>query len=155
MTDPKEEKAQTNAPAEESEERPILEDQIGRFPGRLAQVVGRSVRAFAKECGVAEGTLRRYLSGDRLPTLDRLYKIANAAGVSPAWLATGEGEMDWLAVIGPGGIHPAVVQHYIEKIERDMPSGVDPALKAKFIVEVCLQDPWSEVIISGQAKPPN
>lgn len=51
---------------------------------------GRSIRGFARECGLSEGVLRSYLRGDTFPTLDRLWAISAAAGVSVTWLATGE-----------------------------------------------------------------
>lgn len=51
---------------------------------------GESNRTFAERCDVSEGSLRRYLSGDTFPPLDTLEKIALAAGVSLAWLASGE-----------------------------------------------------------------
>ncbi|MDG4595524.1 MAG: helix-turn-helix transcriptional regulator [Candidatus Contendobacter sp.] len=77
--------------------RPILDErigrQIGRFGERLREVVGKeSVRSFARRAGMAEGTLRQYLSGRRYPDLDFLAAITSAADVSLLWLATGEGD---------------------------------------------------------------
>lgn len=46
-------------------------------------------RAFARSCGLSEGAIRSYLSGDTYPTLDRLEQIAAAAGVSAVWLGFG------------------------------------------------------------------
>jgi len=53
---------------------------------------GVSIRAFAERAGIAEGTLRNLISGG-VPRLDNVLRIADAAGVSAAWLATGEGQM--------------------------------------------------------------
>lgn len=67
---------------------------ISRFPERLRIAMeGRSIRGFARECGLSEGVLRSYLRGDTFPSLDRLGVLAVAAGVSDTWLATGEGPM--------------------------------------------------------------
>lgn len=61
------------------------------FPARFAGLVQRrGVRAFARTAGISEGVVRKYMNGESFPALDRLEKIANAAGVSLAWLATGE-----------------------------------------------------------------
>ncbi len=46
-------------------------------------------RAFARECGLSEGAIRSYLSGETYPTLDRLAQIAQAGSVDPMWLAFG------------------------------------------------------------------
>lgn len=47
---------------------------------------GASLRAFGKKCGLSEGALFSYLSGETYPTLDRLDAIAAASGRSPGWL---------------------------------------------------------------------
>ncbi|WP_454844554.1 helix-turn-helix domain-containing protein [Pseudomonas veronii] len=61
------------------------------FPARFAGLVQRrGVRAFARAAELSEGVVRKYMNGESLPTLDRLEKIARAAEVSLAWLATGE-----------------------------------------------------------------
>jgi len=61
------------------------------FPARFGKVVQRrGVRAFARSAELSEGVIRKYMNGESYPTLDRLEKIAIAAGVSLTWLATGE-----------------------------------------------------------------
>ncbi len=52
-----------------------------------------SIREFARKAGVSDASIRDYLRGKSFPSLDRLDAIAAAVGVSPAWLATGEGPM--------------------------------------------------------------
>lgn len=80
---------------------PVPPEGIGHFAGRLRYLIGeRSVRSFERESGVSEGTIRKYLSGERTPTLDRLAMLAEAGGVPPEWLATGR------AVISGAGIQP-------------------------------------------------
>lgn len=63
---------------------------IMRFPERLRKAIGStSVRAFAQKCGHSESGLRKYLSGETYPPLDRLTFIAEAADVSIEWLING------------------------------------------------------------------
>lgn len=82
-------------------QRPSLTVQLGRFPERLKEAIGEeSVRSFANKCAQSDGVLRKYLNGETLPTLDRVEKIAQAANVSPVWLAFGMGEKK----LGIGGI---------------------------------------------------
>lgn len=54
---------------------------------------GESIRKFASRLSVSEGTMRSYLRGVTCPDLKILAEIAEAAGVSMTWLATGEGPM--------------------------------------------------------------
>lgn len=71
-------------------EHPIPSGVIGCFRERLKEVMGKTgARAFARECGLSEGAIRSYLSGETYPTLDRLEMIAKAAGASALWLAFG------------------------------------------------------------------
>lgn len=73
------------------EKHPIPSRAIGCFRERLKDVMGSTGgRAFARKCGLSEGAIRSYLSGDTYPTLDRLEQIAAAVGVSAVWLAFGE-----------------------------------------------------------------
>ncbi|HCH3753729.1 TPA: helix-turn-helix transcriptional regulator [Vibrio parahaemolyticus] len=63
---------------------------IMRFPERLREAIGdSSVRAFAQKCGHSESGLRKYLSGETYPPLDKLTSIAQAADVSIEWLING------------------------------------------------------------------
>lgn len=69
-------------------------ERIGRFPDRLLAVIaGRSVRAFARDSGVKETTLRHYLSGATTPNLKSLVRLATAGDVNPRWLAFEDGPM--------------------------------------------------------------
>lgn len=62
------------------------------FPQRVEALVGeRSVRAFARDCGVTDSAVRKYIAGESEPSRERLVKMADAAGVSVEWLATGRG----------------------------------------------------------------
>lgn len=59
------------------------------FTRRLRQIIGeRSVHRFARECGLSDSLMRKYLNGS-YPGLDRLVRLAEAGGVSVEWLATG------------------------------------------------------------------
>lgn len=63
------------------------------FAERLRLVLGgESVNSFARKCGVGESLLRKYLAGG-MPGLDKAAAIADVAGVSLDWLATGRGVM--------------------------------------------------------------
>lgn len=50
---------------------------------------GDSIAAFSRRCGVPESNLRSYLRRGVKPGLDHLVAIADAAGVTVEWLATG------------------------------------------------------------------
>jgi phage repressor protein C with HTH and peptisase S24 domain len=67
-----------------------------RFVARLREATERfgSVNALAKQAGVSEGALRKWLLGYSEPTRERLVDLARAAGVNLAWLATGSGPKD-------------------------------------------------------------
>lgn len=68
--------------------------EIGTFPDRLRQVIEkRSVRSFARHCGMSDSVLRQYLKGKSEPTRPVLLAIACCTGVSVEWLATGTGPM--------------------------------------------------------------
>lgn len=65
-------------------------ETIMRFPERLKYSIGDlSVRAFAQKCGLSESGLRKYISGETYPPLDKLIAIAEASGVSFDWLCSG------------------------------------------------------------------
>lgn len=63
------------------------------FAQRLAEarsLRGVTVRELGRASGVVEGTIRSLERGT-LPQVDTLEAVAKALGVSPAWLAFGEG----------------------------------------------------------------
>ncbi len=79
--------------------------KISSFSERLASIIEpQSILSFAKKCGLSDSLLRKYLGGS-LPGLDNLIKIADAAGVSVEWLATGRGPIytEECLVIGKQG----------------------------------------------------
>nr|WP_284047090.1 helix-turn-helix transcriptional regulator [Halomonas llamarensis] len=47
----------------------------------------------AQTAGVALSTFHRWLAGDSIPALDSIARLAQGAGVSLDWVATGEGSM--------------------------------------------------------------
>lgn len=70
--------------------RPTFEPEVGRFADRLAEVIGeRSLRSFAREAGVSETVLRKYVAGDSEPTRPALIAMAAAGNVAVGWLASG------------------------------------------------------------------
>ena len=48
----------------------------------------------ARDTGISEGVLRKYLAGKSDPSRARLVELAKAGSVALEWLATGEGQMD-------------------------------------------------------------
>lgn len=63
------------------------------FIERLNTILeGASVRSFARDAGISDGTLRSVRKGSS-PTLETLLAIASAANVNVGWLAAGEGPM--------------------------------------------------------------
>lgn len=65
------------------------------FAERLAVLVSehKSANSFAKETGVGQTNLRKYLAGTT-PGLDKVVQIAKVTGTSITWLATGDGPRD-------------------------------------------------------------
>lgn len=53
-----------------------------------------SQNALARNAGIAQSTIRGYTSRNAEPPRDVLIQLAQAAGVSTLWLATGEGPME-------------------------------------------------------------
>lgn len=75
-----------NAGLGSDEKRSTSYPELERFPERLRESMdGVGMKAFGKKCGVSEGALFSYLSGNTFPTLDRLALIARGAGKPIAW----------------------------------------------------------------------
>ncbi|MDR9467516.1 hypothetical protein [Marinospirillum sp.] len=61
------------------------------FGDRLRQAIGqRSILSFAKECGISDSLIRKYLAGS-VPGLAKAVIMARVSKVSLEWLATGKG----------------------------------------------------------------
>ena len=64
------------------------------FPTRLREIIGgESVRSFSRRCGVSETTIRGYLEGKNMPTIEKIIMIVETGGAKEAsieWLATGK-----------------------------------------------------------------
>jgi transcriptional regulator with XRE-family HTH domain len=72
--------------AENSSNNQLLEETLAT---RLTLIIGsESVSAFARRCGIGESLLRKYLNGS-LPNAHNLVLMADAAGVTVDWLASG------------------------------------------------------------------
>lgn len=71
-------------------------EKENRFPdfqerlNKCAEIVGNAAK-LADAAGISRPTMGDYLSGKSDPSRQRLIRIAQAAGVSLAWLATGKG----------------------------------------------------------------
>ncbi|WP_196093876.1 helix-turn-helix domain-containing protein [Citrobacter sp. Res13-Lact-LER2-35-b] len=63
------------------------------FGERLKTVIGKqSVASFARDCGVSEASMRKYLKTDTVPGIDSVAMIAAYTGRSLTWLIMGEGD---------------------------------------------------------------
>lgn len=68
--------------------------KLGTFPERLYSILGGgSARAFALRANLTVAAFHKYLKGQSEPTRLVMIAIANTAGVSLEWLATGNGPM--------------------------------------------------------------
>nr|ELR5114713.1 helix-turn-helix transcriptional regulator [Providencia stuartii] len=65
---------------------------ITGFNGRLKILIGKnSIRSFASECNISDTIIRKYLSGQSLPGIDKIEAIVKYTGCSLEWLVTGKG----------------------------------------------------------------
>ncbi|EKT54185.1 helix-turn-helix domain-containing protein [Providencia sneebia] len=72
-------------------DRIISTTSIIRFGERLKQAMnGMTNVELAKRTGMSEATIRKYIAGKIFPTIDSLAIVADACGVSFAWLAFGD-----------------------------------------------------------------
>ncbi len=72
-------------------DRIISSTSIIRFGERLKQAMnGMTNVELAKRTGMSEATIRKYIAGKIFPTIDSLAIVADACGVSFAWLAFGD-----------------------------------------------------------------
>lgn len=70
----------------------MMENERNLFPERLKEAIGdESVRSFAQRSGLSASVVAKYLRGESEPTRLNLIAMANIAGVSLLWLASGEG----------------------------------------------------------------
>lgn len=68
------------------------EGKLLQLGERLKSVIGdKSLRHFARDCDISDAVLRRYVAGSSEPGITVVVKMANAAGVTVEWLATGRG----------------------------------------------------------------
>ncbi|MBB3061908.1 helix-turn-helix domain-containing protein [Microbulbifer rhizosphaerae] len=105
---------------EQRTEGSIPDSRIEQLPSRIKLAMnGASIRAFAEKAGIAEGTLRNLISGG-IPRLDNVLRIADAAEVSAAWLATGEGQMrPWEESASGGSLYGiSTFQEVIDRVEE-------------------------------------
>lgn len=71
----------------------ILSGGINRFGERLKAAIGKeSVNSFAKRCGISEATIRKYMSGNTYPGIDKMHSLSESTGKSISWLISGDEE---------------------------------------------------------------
>jgi len=118
----------------------IDHDTLRALRARLAFLAKRegSNNAFARRCGVDQGQMGRYISGDREPMLSTLIQIAERAGVTLEWLVAG---------VGPE--KPA------QKGEGDLSGSRLGAINARLlgkVIAIAAEQPfWRELDLSEQA----
>ena len=70
-----------------------MKKDVGGFSARLRLALGQeSVHSFAGRCEIADTAMRKYFSGS-MPGIEKAVLMAQKAGVSLEWLATGKGPM--------------------------------------------------------------
>jgi transcriptional regulator with XRE-family HTH domain len=117
---------------------PSSEDELGRFSERLNKSIsGKSARGFARDCGLSEAAVRKYLAGKADPSRGTTVSMARAAGVNLEWLATGEGPMlkGERAPVAP--LDQELMQLVIEEVENmlaDVRGYLEPEKKGKLCV---------------------
>ena len=62
------------------------ENILGQRINELLDKYNKSQRNFAKDIGISEVSLSRYIRGDRIPSIDVLTKIANGLYTTPNYL---------------------------------------------------------------------
>lgn len=73
-------------------ERTGFEAELERFCHRLEKAVGEAtltIPALAREVGVSDGAIRKWLKGESEPDVRFVLPLAAALGVRPEWLAFG------------------------------------------------------------------
>lgn len=110
---------------------------------RISEILGeRKVSWFAKECGFGESLLRKYLAGSQ-PNAANLVAMADAAGVTVDWLATGRlpkmrAELKAGAATG-SGLDAARLQLAIATVEEGLAATrrvMAPDKKAELVLAV-------------------
>lgn len=62
---------------------------VSSFPERVQEaltILGITQTELIRRTNMPKSTLSQYISGSRTPKSDKVYEIAQALGVSPAWL---------------------------------------------------------------------
>lgn len=64
----------------------MFKDHFKERINELCREQGSSASAMAKKAGLAPGSMNMYLSGERCPDAERLYRICKAFSISADWL---------------------------------------------------------------------
>ncbi len=92
--------------------RPSYDLELGRFAERVIEVVSNTpVRAFARDAGISDKSLREYMAAKTEPSRIALVGIASAGNVSVQWLATGYGKKELAHETTPGS--PLVDEDFV------------------------------------------
>ena len=110
---------------------------------RTARTRAKSTRmALAERAGVSDATVRQIEAGTRMPTVGTLAKLAEALGLSAAWLTYGAGE--------PSATGPASCEGMGERLRQAM---ADRALSRTALARLAERSPPTLTAIEngGQA----
>ena len=109
---------------------PILGGESDQVAKRIREIVGEEPqRAFARRCGISEGSLRDYMRDEnpKVPGLTAAAAIADAGGYMVDWLATGRlpktraelrAMQDAAKAAAPGAIDSVLLQEVMEFFAR-------------------------------------
>lgn len=129
-------------PDSQTPEKPEPAPELLGFSERLKKVIGaESLRTFGSRCGLSEGVLRSYLRHSTFPSLDRLAAIAQAGGVSLAWLASGNEPLQPTENVSPSRGEQRLNESYILPL-REIFSDDGSLLNRQVVDYLALHTEW-------------
>lgn len=119
----------TNRKTSDSSDAPVpIRNGESELAKRVKSIIDEdeSVSAFARRCGVGEGTLRNIVGG-AMPRTDNLVAIADAGGVTVDWLATGRGprrraDLQAQSTAQPPAVDMTVLTVCIQGVRENLPN---------------------------------
>jgi phage repressor protein C with HTH and peptisase S24 domain len=80
------------SPEQDAVNEPAVPAAFSGFAERLKIAIGKEpLKAYSRRAGMSDTGIRRYFEGS-LPSIDKAYQLADAAGVDFLWLCLGLGE---------------------------------------------------------------
>jgi len=110
------------------------------FPARLAECSAKlgSKMKLAEAAGLSFSQLMRYMNGSSMPTMPRLMALAEAAGVTPAWLMSGDAAsiQKTSQIVLEKEVFLQVLR-IVEAVLQNSQRHVSPTRKSLFIFALC------------------